>query len=427
MTRPQVIGTIVGVAAIAVVIFLVGPLPREDDIDEEPAGGLKDRLEKLRSVPYTTMTPDQVDTGTSGVMIHHRDKTDPGYNIYSMIESFQVNLIDMAGNIVHRWRYPHQDAKYWTQVIMLADGSVVLIEKFKSLMKLDWNSNLIWRREMQAHHDVAPLSDGTFYVCLREVREHRGLRVRFSAIARLTSAGEEIDRWSTYDHLDEIKQAFDRRSFLDTVLDEILAREDSATVYEDLSRHPAIRKLKLGTKFYDYFHLNTITILPDTELGRSDSRFRAGNLLICFRNINQIAVLDRETKEILWVWGEGTLQWPHHPTMVENGNILIFDNGVERKYSRVIELNPITEAVEWEYVGRPHDSFYTFQKGSAQRLPNGNTLISEGDRGRAFEVTGEGEIVWEWFNPDIKGGRRAQVYRMMRLPPEAVEPLLPDG
>jgi hypothetical protein len=69
-------------------------------------------------------------------------------------------------------------------------------------------------------------------------------------------------------------------------------------------------------------------------------------------------------------------------------------------------------------------SFYTHKNGSAQRLPNGNTLICEGDKGRAFEVTKEGEIVWEWLNPLMNEKRRALLYRITRLPPEAVKPLL---
>jgi hypothetical protein len=179
-----------------------------------------------------------------------------------------------------------------------------------------------------------------------------------------------------------------------------------------------------GKIVYNYFHMNTISLLPETPLDAVDSRFRAGNLLICFRNVNQIAILAEGTKEILWVWGEGVLEWPHHPTMLESGNILVFDNGVRREYSKVIELNPVTETVEWEYVGNPPESLYTYTRGSAQRLPNGNTLISEGDRGRAFEVTKEGEIVWERLNPMTSEGNRVQIYRMMRLAPEVIEPLL---
>ena len=148
-------------------------------------------------------------------------------------------------------------------------------------------------------------------------------------------------------------------------------------------------------------------------------------MLICFRNINQIGVLDWETGEITWAWGEGRLDWPHYPVMVESGNILIFDNGTKkRKYTRLLELNPITEEIEWEYVGDPLKSFYTPEKGNAQRLPNGNTLVCEGDMGHSFEITRDGEIVWEWYNPIMAGRKREQVYRMVRIAPEIVEPLL---
>jgi hypothetical protein len=128
--------------------------------------------------------------------------------------------------------------------------------------------------------------------------------------------------------------------------------------------------------------------------------------------------------EILWAWGEGELEWPHHPTMLPGGNILIFDNGTQRGASRVIEFSPVTETIEWQYAGAPPASFFTATRGSAQRLPNGNTLICEGDRGRCFEVTKGGEVVWEWYNPHIEEERRVQVYRMMRYPPGLIEPLL---
>jgi outer membrane protein assembly factor BamB len=181
--------------------------------------------------------------------------------------------------------------------------------------------------------------------------------------------------------------------------------------------------LMVGTLF-DYFHLNTITVIPENGVGEGDARFRAGNLLICFRNVNQIGVLDKDTWEILWVWGEGELEWPHHPTMLDNGNILLFDNGAFREFTTVLELNPVTERVEWKYNADPPTDFYSYSKGSAQRLPNGNTLICDADNGRAFEVTRAGETVWEWHNPARELARRVTVYRMTRLPPDLVEPLL---
>jgi hypothetical protein len=423
----KVIGLAIILGLSAVLILFL--FPREG---QEPSGEradhLENRLEKLRSVPYTAVTEDKVDRKVAGVRVHDRTKAYKGYNIHCSKLHAEVLLTDMLGKVVHRWSYSRREIKNTDHALMLETGDVLVIDNDEGLLRLDWNSNQVWHKKMAAHHEVVRLEDSTFYVLLREETTHRGLDVRFPAILHLSPDGEEIDRWSSREHLESIKQAFDQRSFLDTVLDSLLAEGDSAAVYRTPEDHRPLRKLKTPTKFYDYFHMNTLTLLPDTPLGRKDARFKEGNFLICFRNVNQIAVLEKDTKKILWVWGEGVLEWPHHPTMVPSGNILVFDNGVERKYSKVIELDPLTGEIQWEYRGDPPRSFYSYQRGSAQRLPNGNTLICEGDKGRAFEVTKEKEIVWEWLNPSItKGGRRERVYRFMRLSSESVERLLKNG
>jgi hypothetical protein len=415
------IGSGLAVVALIVVITLV---PRDGDTPVQSESDLNRRLKKLRSVPYTAVTGEKA-TGESGVVIHKPEKTHAGYNIYCSSLSPEVFLIDMAGEIVHRWTYPEQRKRVWVwaPAVMLDNGDLLVVNKMKSLKKLDWHSNVIWESEMEVHHEVTPLPDGTFYTFVRGQEIYRELQVRFVSIVHVDSEGKEIDRWSTYDHLGEIKQQFDQRAFLDTILDSILALEGGRATEWTVPGH--IEAYKSGDQTqYDYFHMNTISLLPETPLGREDNRFKAGNLLICSRNVNQIAILEKDTKEILWVWGQGELQWPHHPTMIDNGNILVFDNGVRNKNSRVLELNPVTRTIEWEYAGDPPESFYSYEKGSAQRFPNGNTLICEGDKGKVFEVTRDGEIVWEWINPVIVKDRRAQVYRMLRLEPGIVEPLL---
>jgi hypothetical protein len=175
---------------------------------------------------------------------------------------------------------------------------------------------------------------------------------------------------------------------------------------------------------YDYYHLNTIEVLPDTLLGKKDKRFQKGNYLICLRNADLILILDKESKQVVWSWGPGILDWPHMPTMLRNGNILIFDNGTHRKYSRIVEINPLDKHIVWEYKANPPNKFFTEYKGSIQRLPNGNTLICESEKGHVFEVDSHGHIVWEFLNPEIKNGNRKQIYRMMRLPPKKVEACL---
>jgi hypothetical protein len=389
-----------------------------------PEASRTGRLEQLRSVPYTTVTEYETDTDDAGVIVSKPDKACRGYNLFCSRILPEIYLMDMDGAIVHTWSRPGDDIWVWDHAVMQPDGDVIVINKFKEILRLAWDSEVIWRREMDVHHDVAVLPDGSFYAIIRGAELYRGLIVRFPSIVHFTPEGEVIDRWYTHDHLAEIMETFGRGSFLDTVLDSMLAAGTEIEFTETVPGKIEANTLTDGRVLYDYFHLNTVTILPATPLGERDPRFQAGNLLICFRNVNQIAVLDRDTREILWVWGEGMLQWPHHPTMVDNGNILVFDNGVLRGWSRVLEVNPVTGSVEWEYAAAPPETFYTYEKGSAQRLPNGNTLICDGDNGRAFEVTREGEIVWEWLNPALRKGRRIQLYRIERISAGAVVPLL---
>jgi hypothetical protein len=384
------------------------------------------RLKALVSLPYVSLSEDIADSTVSGVVVHQPDEAYRGYNIYCSRVSPEVYLMDMDGNIVHRWSYPQKgdvagrDHGIWDYAIMVDKGDILIIRKFVELMRLDWDSRPIWEKKIAVHHDVAELPDGSFYAIVREYKVYRGFAVRLPAIVHLTSSGETIDRWSTYDHFGEIATSLGQKSFSDSLF--------SLGHWYDYARDCFVHRILRARmpKIIDFFHLNTVTVLKDVALGETDSRFREGNLLVCFRNTNQLAILDKDTKKVLWVWGKGVLEWPHHPTMLSNGNILVFDNGVRRKYSKVVELDPVTKTIAWEYVGNPPESFYSYQKGSSQRLPNGNTLVCEGNRGRAFEITEEGNVVWEWVNPVLIEGHRAQVYRMLRLSPGKVEGLLKD-
>ena len=71
--------------------------------------------------------------------------------------------------------------------------------------------------------------------------------------------------------------------------------------------------------------------------------------------------------------------------------------------SRVLEIDPIKKEIVWQYTGVESGlASWTFSSSfisSARRLPNGNTLIDEGMNGRMFQITNDGEIVWEFINP----------------------------
>jgi hypothetical protein len=310
---------------------------------------------------------------------------------------------------------------------MAPNGDLIVLARTAnviSLIKMAWDSRLIWKVDAPAHHEMALLPDGSFFTYLQDIRPHRGLEVDFSAICLYSPDGVELERWSLYERLDDFNRALDRSSFLDTVLDSIYAAGDSALIQKRTPEGLDDYRKRFRYTVYDYFHPNAITVLPETPLGRRDSRFRTGNLLVCFRNVNQIAILEKATCRVLWAWGEGILELPHHPTMLDDGNILVFNNGTDQESSTVIELDPVANEIAWEYGIKPSEHFYSPSKGSAQRLPNGNTLICDSDNGRAFEVTGDKEVVWEWFGPIDEKNRRVQIYRMERLEPASVGPLL---
>jgi len=115
------------------------------------------------------------------------------------------------------------------------------------------------------------------------------------------------------------------------------------------------------------------------------------------------------------------------------GNVMIFDNGGPSGYgtpspialdgqniyarptSRVLEIDPVTLKLVWSYTS---PTFFATNISGAQRLPNGNTIVTEGPSGRLFEVTKEGTIIWEYVFPIFTAGARPtnSVYRAYRLP-----------
>jgi hypothetical protein len=143
------------------------------------------------------------------------------------------------------------------------------------------------------------------------------------------------------------------------------------------------------------------------------------------RNQDSVAVVNWPERRLVWAWGRGELSGPHDATLLENGHILIFDNGLVERRSRVVEVDPLRNEIVWLYEAPEPGEFFTPGRGSSQRLPNGNTLIAESADGRAFEVTPSGEIVWEYFVPILnREGYRATIVRIRRYDTAAVERLL---
>ncbi len=158
------------------------------------------------------------------------------------------------------------------------------------------------------------------------------------------------------------------------------------------------------------------------ELADRDPLYALDNVLICVRHQDVIAMISRSTGKAIWTWGQGEISGPHDATVLDDGHILLFDNGLGRDWSRVIELDPLTKKIVWEYEAPNKTDFYTKSRGSSQRLPNGNTLIAESASGHAFEVTPEKEIVWDYYSPySDEDVNRSSIVRIRRYPLAYIE------
>jgi len=326
-----------------------------------------------------------------GVTRYNPSRAYNGYTLFAPLADFFVWLIDMQGRVVHRWKMPYTPGQ---QGILLPNGNLLYLGRTEThkgpeqhlggysgiLLEADWDGKVVWEYENDyIHHDFWRKDDGNtliirWYGMMPEDVEAKikgGLlpgavigtrlgapgKMWATAIQEITPDGKVVWQWKDYEHLEpelDIISPLDWRS--------------------------------------EWMHCNSVEELPE------------GNILISARSLSTLYIINKATGDVKWRWGPAEIAHQHDATFLENGNILCFDNGMgrfnsEMNYSRAVEVNPKTNRIEWEYKDNPPTEFYSGIQAGCQRLPNGNTLITEACRGRIFEVTHNGEIVWEFASP----------------------------
>lgn len=339
-----------------------------------------------------------------------------GYTLFTPLTSQgEVYLMDIKGRVVHEWKLPYPPGSYgyllpngnlfYNGKIQESQSRFPLWKLFKGgvVLEVDRHSNIVWEyHHPDHHHDACRLQNGnTLILCLEKIPRSLAAQVKggipdteaegemyADVIHEVTPGGEIIWSWHAYEHLDP--------------------KTDSINPQDP--RH-------------EWTHGNSVRELAD------------GNIVLSFRNISTVVIVDRTTGNILWKLGKEVLAQQHFPHELPNGNLLIFDNGAHRShtalnYSRVIEVDRQTQEIVWEYADNPPQNFFSPYISGAQRLPNGNTLITEGSFGRLFEVTSDGEVVWEYVNPyfgvrstdlaPVAGGEQNSVFRAFRYTREEI-------
>lgn len=319
-------------------------------------------LERIATLGYVDGVA--APTGESGVTFLRRDAVEPGYTLFSSTDGPYALLIDMDGAVLHSWYHP--GSSYWSRVRVLENGDLLAVTiKPPQLLCLDARSRLLWSFSGHAHHDVVTTEEGLVLALVRRLVTRSylndGEQVIDDGVLLLNRDGKQLAYVS-------LLEAFENSEIGEEQLAERLASDGA-----------------------DIFHVNSLEVLPMEE-----------NLqvLLSIRSLGTVAVLDLPNKKIVWALsGRWSMQ---HEAQLVDGHLLLFDNlGLARQeppreQSRVIEIDLATDEIVWTYTA---GDFFTRGEGAQQRLPNGNTLITESEQGRIIEVTRSGEIVWEYVNP----------------------------
>ena len=309
-----------------------------------------------------------------------------GINLVVSGHAPEARLVDMDGRLLHHWvcemsrvwpqltDFPEGYDAFWRRAHVYPNGDLLAIFDGVGLFRLSRDSKrVIWSSQGGEHHDVFVDVDGTVYALSRSEREsHPELRLEGPI---------QEDFISVFSPNGELQG---RISILESLL-----KSDYSSV------------LATARTKGDILHTNTIERM-DGRFAERHPMFAEGNLLISVRNLHTVCVVDPEEERVVWAMS-GMWSMQHQPTVLDDGNLLVFDNLGYRGKSRVLEVDPLTQEVLWSYSGTEERPLYSNFLGSCQRLPNGNTLITESTRGRAVEVTRAGEKVWEFVNPERAG------------------------
>ncbi len=354
-------------------------------------------IEQLEAIGY--LAGSQAPSDKIDVTIHDAERAQPGYNLYVSGHATEAFLMDMDGNEVHRWSHsfkqtwPKAKAKkkdrttqYWRRAWLLEDGHLLALFEGHGLVHLDRDSNVVWAQENKAHHDVHILPDGRLWTLTRraEVIPAVNKKAVMEDFATLVGArGKKLKSFS--------------------ILKAMLESE-FASLFEKSDR-------KQG----DLFHTNSIEVL-DGSLANKIPAFKAGNLLVSSRILNAIFILDPKTERVIWA-RTGDFKRQHDPHVLPNGKLLLFDNvGLSKSQSRVVEIDPQTGAHGWSFTSRKGEAkFFSRTCGLAERLDNGNTLITESAAGRAIELSPDQKVVWEFHNPHRAGKEKNLVATLFQV------------
>ncbi len=346
------------------------------------------------------------------------DAAYPGLNLVTAVEAdnrLVAYIMDMRGTIIHSWEVDWfkvwPDATHLPEravpkqrpgthihgAVVLDDGDIVYNYEHLGLVRLDLCGDVVWRLPYRTHHSIHRDDDGDLWVS-----------------AQINQDGETTG-YPNYEPefvepiILEVSQDGEIKSEI-PVLE--LLRENGLNGLLYMS---TLKQRDTSVKG-DTMHLNDVEPFSSTM---QPGVFAPGDVLVSLRNIHTVFVFTVATRKIKHVW-TGDFVRQHDPDFVDGNTISVLDNNnidseAGGQQSRILLLSAASGERTVYYAGSDDTPFYTDIMGKTQWLPNGNLLISEAMKGRAFEIDRDGRIVWEYVNL-VGDGYAGLMEEVQRLP-----------
>lgn len=328
-----------------------------------------------------------------GVTISQPDRMQPGVTLLSGLfgQTLGFRLYAADGILLKEWPIDffkiapdEMNHRYHALIhgeYLYANGDIVANLDGRGLVRFDACGKVRWRNHDRSHHSVFVDENGDIWAPITPEPQSD------VAIAPKPFTMDHVARFDpeTGDKLEEID-----------LLKALQNGPGTGLVQTNLAR------------LDDVLHINDVEVLS-TAMAPAFPMFRAGDLLVSSRNLSQLWVIDRQTKAVKW-WFAGPNLSQHDPDFRADGSIAMFDNRPSGDPdpgnhfvgklggSRILVIDPATNRHSVAYQTDDRNRFYSPYRGKQELEPNGNLLIAETDAGRAFEVTPDGTVVWEYVN-----------------------------
>lgn len=256
---------------------------------------------------------------------------------------------------------------------MMKDGSAVVnSDKGDVMARYDTCGEAIWSREGAFHHSFTEDPRGGLWTWQGEESAFD----QYQYLVRIDpDSGETLDRIGLIE--DIINKSPENRTIF-TVVPGI-----------EFQHFQGLRAIP------DIFHPNDLEVLQP-DMADAFPQFEAGDMLLSFRNVDLVAVLDPESLEIKW-WSHGPWIQQHDPDFTADGEISVYNNNRYRRISSIVVMDPQTREVRNVQVD-PDFRFYSQYMGKHEYLEDGTLQVVVPYEGRVLEFNNDGKLLLEVNN-----------------------------